>query len=114
MKTGEHAWMMANADTPREIAEHADLRGVDLGRTGVASRAGLLATRTLLFAGEGEGGSPILRAHDKASGAILAEIALPGTQTGLPMTYVWGGRQYVVMSVSGAGPAEIVALALPE
>jgi glucose dehydrogenase len=115
MKTGQHAWMMANADTPRNVAEHPDLRGVNLPRTGIPSRAGLLATKTLLFAGEGEGGSPVLRAHDKATGEILATIALPGSQTGLPMSYVWGGRQYVVMSVGdGRSAAEIVALALPE
>jgi glucose dehydrogenase len=115
MKTGQHAWMIANADTPRDIAEHPGLKGVGIGRTGIASRAGLLATKTLLFAGEGEAGSPVLRAHDKASGRIIAEIVLPGAQTGLPMTYVWGGRQYVVMTVSSRGEAaEIIALALPD
>jgi quinoprotein glucose dehydrogenase len=115
MKTGQHAWMIANADTPEEVAKHPDLKGVALGRTGIASRAGLLATKTLLFAGEGEGGGPVLRAHDKATGEILAEIALPGAQTGLPMTYVWGGRQYIVLTVSSrALAAEIVALALPD
>jgi glucose dehydrogenase len=115
MKTGQHAWMMANADTPKSVTDNPAVRGVAVPRTGIASRAGLLATRTLLFAGEGEGGSPVFRAHDKATGEILAEIALPGAQTGLPMTYVWGGRQYVVMAVGdGRSPAEIVALALPE
>ncbi len=115
MKTGQHAWMMANADTPKVVAEHPALQGMAIPRTGVASRAGLLATRTLLFAGEGEGGSPVFRAHDKATGKILAEIALPATQTGLPMTYVWRGKQYVVMSVGDPRtPASLVALALPD
>ena len=115
MTTGQHAWMIANADTPEYVAEHPDLKGVNIPRTGIPSRAGLLTTKTLLFAGEGEGGSPVLRAHDKATGQILAAIPLPGSQTGLPMTYVWGGRQYVVMSISdGRAPAEIVALALPD
>ena len=117
MKTGRHAWMMANADTPKAVAEHPDLQGVKLERTGIASRAGLLATSTLLFAGEGEGGSPVLRAHDKATGQIVATVALPGAQTGLPMTYVWGGRQYVVVAVAAGvvgGAAEVVALALPD
>ncbi len=114
MTSGQHAWMIANADTPKAVKDNPTLRGVDVGRTGIASRAGLLATKTLLFAGEGEGGSAVLRAHDKATGAILAEIALPGTQVGLPMTYVWGGRQYIVMSVGdGRAAAEIVALSLP-
>jgi quinoprotein glucose dehydrogenase len=115
LTTGQHAWMMANADTPEAIRNHPALKGIDLPRTGIATRAGLLATPTLLFAGEGAGGSPVLRAHDKATGKILAEIRLPGSQTGLPMSYVWNGKQYVVMSVSdGTTAAEIVALALPK
>lgn len=115
MKSGAHAWMMANADTPAAVRDNPALAGVDLPRTGVASRAGLLVTRALLFAGEGASGSPVFRAHDKATGEILAQVALPGTQTGLPMTYVWQGRQYIVMAVAGSagGASELVALALP-
>ena len=115
MTTGQHAWMMANADTPKAIADHPDLKGLTIPRTGVVTRAGLLATATLLFAGEGIGGSAVLRAHDKATGEILATLPLPATQTGLPMTYVWGGRQYIVMAVGdGVTPSEIVALAVPD
>ena len=56
----------------------------------------------------------MFRAHDKATGKILAQIALPASQTGLPMTYVWGGRQFIVMAIGdGDNPSEIVALALP-
>ncbi len=114
MKSGDHAWMMANADTPRQIATNPALAGVTLPRTGVVSRAGLLATKTLLFAGEGMQGSAVFRAHDKATGAIVAEIPLPGTQTGLPMTYVLRGKQYIVMAVASPGGAEIIALALAQ
>ncbi len=116
MKTGQHAWMMANADTPANIRDNPALKDLAIPRTGVASRAGLLVTRTLLFAGEGASGSPVFRAHDKASGAILAEIALPGAQTGLPMTYVVRGKQYVVVATAGGGgrAADLVALALPD
>ena len=60
------------------------------------------------------GGDPVFRAHDKATGEILAEIEIPGTQTGLPMTYMHEGKQYIVMAVAVPdGPAELVALALP-
>lgn len=115
LKTGQHAWMMANADTPRRIADNPALKGVTLPRTGIATQAGLLVTKTLLFAGEGDGGSPVFRAHDKATGRILAELALPASQVGLPMTYVWKGRQFVVMAVGDREhPAEILALALPD
>ena len=56
----------------------------------------------------------MLRAHDKQTGEILAEIELPGTQTGQPFTYEHNGKQYIAMVVSGRGtPAELVAYALP-
>ena len=114
LKTGEHAWMIANGDTPPEVAERLNLDPAMIPRTGKASRAGLLVTRTLLFAGEGLSGDPVFRAHDKTTGEILAELEIPGTQTGLPMTYMHEGRQFVVFAVSPEGaPAEIVAFALP-
>ena len=114
LTTGEHAWMIANGDTRPSVAEALGLDLADLPRTGKASRAGLLVTRTLLFAGEGLSGDPILRAHDKATGEIIAELELPNTQGGLPMSYMHEGRQYVLVAVGGGGePAEIVAFALP-
>lgn len=117
MNSGEHVWMMANADTPERVANHPALEGVDIPRTGVPTRAGLVLTSTLLFAGEGGGGqgaSPIFRAYDKQTGEIVAEIDLPNVQTGQPMTYEHDGTQYIAMFVSGSGgPTELVALALP-
>lgn len=114
MNEGEIVWQMANADTPDRIANNPALEGVDLPRTGIETKSGILLTKTLLFAGEGVGGGPTLRAHNKETGEIIAEIELPNTQTGVPMTYEHNGKQYLVMTVSGGGtPAEIIALALP-
>jgi quinoprotein glucose dehydrogenase len=115
LKTGEHLWMIPNGDTPAAIREHPALRGLHLPRTGKPTRGGTLVTRTLLFAGEGWGGDPWLRAIDKATGQILHEIELPGTQNGHPITYEVDGRQFIVLSVGGPDQApEIVALALRE
>ena len=115
LTTGEHAWMIANGDTPSHVAEALGLDPADLPRTGKASRAGLMVTRTLLFAGESMSGDPILRAHDKATGEIIAELELPNAQGGLPMSYMHEGKQYVLVAVGGGGePAEIVAFALPD
>ena len=112
---GSKAWMVANGDTPEHVVERLEVDPELIPRTGKVSRAGLLVTRTLLFAGEGATGDPILRALDKATGATIAEIELPNAQVGLPMTYMHEGQQYVVLSVGGGGePAELVALALPE
>jgi glucose dehydrogenase len=115
LTTGEHVWQVANAATPKEVAEHPALAFLDLAYTGVSSRAGLLVTPTAVFAGEGISGGPLLHVMDKATGVTMALIDLPGPQTGLPMTYVHEGRQYIVMAVSiPGGAAELVALALPE
>jgi len=114
LKKGELAWVVPNGDTPEGLAERLEMDPEDIPRTGKVSRAGLLVTKTLVFAGEGASGSPVLRALDKATGATIAEIELPNAQVGLPMTYGHEGRQYVVVSVGGGGqPAELIALALP-
>jgi quinoprotein glucose dehydrogenase len=115
MNTGEHLWVQANGDTPDEIRNHPALKGVDLPRTGSNSRAGIVVTKTLVLAGEGWGGQPFFRAYDKQTGEIVATFELPSVQTGIPMTYMHEGKQYIVMSVgSPAHPAELVALSLPE
>jgi quinoprotein glucose dehydrogenase len=59
-------------------------------------------------------GGTKLRAHDKATGAILHEFTLPANQSGVPMTYAVDGRQYIVVAVGARGlPGELVALTLP-
>ena len=114
LESGEHQWMIANGDTPDHIASNPALTGVDLPRTGKATRAGILVTDTLLFAGEGFGGDPVFRAHRKDDGVIVAEITLPATQASPPSTYRVNGRQFIVMTVAdGESPAELIALALP-
>ena len=117
MNTGDHLWMIANADTPDNIKNHRLLEGVDIPRTGIPTRAGVLLTKELLFVAEGTGGvgaSPIFRAVDKATGEIVAEIDLPANQGGIPFTYEADGKQYVAMFVtSGSSAAELVAYALP-
>ena len=95
------------------------MKGVQLPRTGRYEHVGLLVTRTLLFAGEGSGlfavppgsGGPMFRAHDKKTGDIVSEFKLPANQSGIPMTYLAGGKQYIVVAVGAVGtPAEFVAL----
>ncbi len=121
LNAGEIAWQVPNGDAPDYVKNHPALEGIDVGRTGRPDRGGLLVTGTLLFAGEGGGmfaafgsGGNKFRAHDKATGEIVAEIELPANQTGLPMTYMHEGRQYIVVAVGARRhPAELVALALP-
>ena len=61
-----------------------------------------------------------LHAYDAATGRVLWRGRLPGGAQATPMTYVWKGRQYVLIasgrhSKSGAKAADqVVAFALPE
>jgi quinoprotein glucose dehydrogenase len=113
LKAGTIAWQVPNGDTPPSLRNHPLLKGVTLPRTGSRSRAGLLATKTLLFAGEGWGGQPYFRALDKQTGATIWETQLPGVQTGLPVTYLYQGRQYIAFTVGEQDrvPAMLVAYA---
>ena len=41
-------------------------------------------------------------------------MELPGNETGLPMTFMAGGKQFIVVAVGARNfPAELVALSLP-
>jgi quinoprotein glucose dehydrogenase len=120
LNSGNHVWMVPNTDTPEWARNNPALLGMTLPRTGSFDQVGLLVTKTLLFAGEGSGlwraggGGNKLRAHDKASGAILHEFTLPANQSGVPMTYEVDGRQFIVVAVGAKGlPGELVALSLP-
>ena len=46
---------------------------------------------------------PHLWVHDKTMGAMHAEIPPPQNATGSPITYMAGGKQYLVFPVGG-GP----------
>ena len=100
------------------------LRHLDLPPLGQAGRAVPLVTKTLLFLAEGAkgmigvpdwaGGSGF-RAFDKATGEVVWRTDLPAGATGAPMTYLHGGKQYLVVPLGGRGhEGELVALALPD
>ena len=114
MNRGELLWQIPNGPTPDDVANNPALAGLDVPPTGTPTRAPTLVTESLLFSAPGWGAQPLFRAHDKATGEVLAEIELPGAVGGLPMTYMIDGRQFIVMAVSGERGAEFVALALPD
>jgi quinoprotein glucose dehydrogenase len=112
LKTGDRLWMVPHGNTPELIKKNPRLQGVEIPNTGAQTfGTGLLVTSTLLFGGEG-GTTPVLRAWDKKTGAVVAEIALPGPTTGFPVTYTKGGRQYIAVAARVGDAVEIVALAL--
>ena len=130
LNTGEHAWMRPVGNGPRN---HPALEDLDLPALGWDRRTFPLLTESLLFAAQmgivadrkvsdrgnamtydSESNEAFLRAFDPDTGALLAEIPLPGNATGNPMTYMTGGRQYIAVPIGGASErAELVVLALP-
>jgi quinoprotein glucose dehydrogenase len=56
---------------------------------------------------------PHLWVYDKTNGEMLAEMELPANATGAPMTYMAGGKQFIVFPVGG-GPLveELIAVGL--
>lgn len=57
--------------------------------------------------------SPKFRAFDKRTGEMVWEKELPFGPAAAPMTYMAGGKQYVVLAIGTGINAELVAYALP-
>ena len=115
LDTGEIAWQVANGVGPKN---HPLLRGLELPDLGEPGNApGLLLTKTLIFHGHRAGwqGPSSLRALDKATGTVIAEHELAGTHlVAPPMTYLAGGKQFVVVaSGNGREPGRLTAFRLP-
>jgi quinoprotein glucose dehydrogenase len=119
LNTGEHVWMRPNGATPDYVKRHPALKGIDLGETGHPEHSPILVTKTLLFTADGAGmfavppgaGGPMFRALDKRTGKLLHEMKLPANVTGIPMTYMLDGVQYLVMAIGAPGvPAELIAM----
>jgi quinoprotein glucose dehydrogenase len=121
MNNGEIVWQVAHGETPDSVRNHPALKGVAIPRTGRPGRIGTLVTKSLVIAGEGgfftlpDGRrGAMLRAYDKATGADAGAIYMPAPQTGSPMTYTLGGKQYIVLAISGGNySGELVAFKLP-
>ena len=121
LDSGEILWQVAHGETPDKIRDSPLLKGLDLPRTGRPGIIGVLTTKTLVIAGEagvftdaaGHKGA-LLRAYDKATGRDAGAVPMPSGQTGSPMTYMFDGKQYIVVAVGGLGvPGELLAFRLP-
>ena len=119
LSRGEIAWQVAHGDTPDNIRNNPALQGLNIPRTGQPGQVATLVTKSLLIAGEpsfstaGHARGALLRAYDKATGADAGSVLMPAPQTGSPMSYMLGGRQYLVVAIGGAGyPGELVAYRL--
>jgi quinoprotein glucose dehydrogenase len=118
---GDILWQIAHGETPDNIRNNPELKGLTIPRTGRPGLIGPLATKTLVICGEagvfttpsGARGA-MLRAYDKATGKEVGAVYMPAPQSGSPMTYLLNGEQYLVLAISGANySGELVAYKLP-
>ena len=130
LNKGVIAWQVPIGDGPRN---HPLLKDLGLGPLGNGTRGSPLVTSTLLFVSQFSGGlgratglpvggrpltemapeTPKFRAFDKSTGELVWEKELPLGPAAAAMTYMVGGKQYIVLAVGGALDAELIAYALP-
>ena len=125
LNTGEHVWQIPFGRGP---TDHPALKGLGLGPLGsvysdVVAEGGILVTKTLLVtyiakrddSGDRTAAGSLLRAYDKATGAMLGEVDVPARLHGAPMAYLHEGRQYIAAAAGGRrDDAELIAFALPK
>jgi quinoprotein glucose dehydrogenase len=120
---GEIMWQVPHGDTPDNVRNHPALKGLNIPKTGQAgtSGVGLMVTKTLVVMGDSQitttpehPRGAMLRAYDKATGKEVGAVYMPAPQSGSPMTYMWQGKQYIVVAVGGGNySGEYIAFTLP-
>jgi quinoprotein glucose dehydrogenase len=121
LEKGVVKWRTPHGDTPDIVRNHPLLKGMTIPKTGQSGSVGLVITKTLVILGdpqftttEAHRRGAMLRAYDKVTGKEVGAVFMPAPQSGSPMTYMLGGKQYIVVAVSG-GPysGEYIAFSLP-
>ena len=120
LKNGTKMWETAHGETPDWIRNHRLLKGITIPRTGQTAILGVMTTKSLVVCGDGgvftdETGrrAARLRAYDKMTGAEVGAVVMDQPQTGAPMTYMFNGRQHIVVANGGFDGAELTAYRLP-
>src|SRR5712691_11376818 len=118
---GDLMWQVPHGDTPDVVRNHPMLKDMNIPKTGQQGSVGLFVTKTLVVLGDPSVTTTpehprgaMLRAYDKQTGAQVGAVWMPAPQSGSPMTYMAGGKQYIVVSVSGGNySGEYLAFSLP-
>jgi len=122
LDSGTILWQVAHGETPDYIRGSPALKGVALARTGQASfNIGTLVTKDLVIAGDSavtttpdHPRGAMLRAYDQRTGKEVGHVLMPAGQSGSPMTFMVGGKQYIMVAVSGGSySGEYICYTLP-
>ena len=120
---GEIVWQVPHGDTPDNVRNHPALRGLNIPKTGQVATGGIgsVVTKTLVVMGDPQVTAPpgrprgaMLRGYDKATGREVGALFMAAPESGSPMTYMAGGKQYIVVAISGGSySGEYLAFTLP-
>ncbi len=122
LDSGTILWQVAHGETPDYIRGSPALKGIALARTGQASfNIGTLVTKDLVIAGDSavtttpdHPRGAMLRAYDQKTGKEVGHVLMPAGQSGSPMTFMVGGKQYIMVAVSGGNySGEYICYTLP-
>jgi quinoprotein glucose dehydrogenase len=121
LRKGELKWQVPHGDTPDNVRNHPKLKGLNIPKTGQGGSVGVLVTKTLVIAGDplvtttpNHPRGAMMRAYNKETGQEVGAVWMPAQVSGSPMTYRIGGRQFIVIAVSGGNySGEYIAFALP-
>ena len=110
LNAGTIKWQIPAGDDPVTLA-----RGGPPNTGGLGARNGMIVTKAgIVFLAGGDGK---LRAYDEDNGRVLWTGTLPGSSSGIPVSYEAKGRQYVVFSslprVAGRGGDRGLGAVLP-
>jgi quinoprotein glucose dehydrogenase len=112
LNTGEYRWRVP-------LGEYPELAALGLRDTGSENYGGPIVTAGGLVVIGATIYDRKIRAFDSATGKLLWQGALPFAGTATPITYMAGGRQFIVIATSGQRDARAakgsayVAFALP-
>ena len=110
LNEGTIKWQTPFGDDKR-LRAHPALKGVALpARLGAPGVQGAIVTKGgLLFVG---GGDAAFHAVDTETGEDLWSYPLPRRTSGTPMTYSFGGKQYIVIATGSGADAVLMAFSL--
>ena len=122
LSKGDLKWQVPHGDTPDVVRNHPKLKGLTIPKTGQGGSVGVLVTKTLVIAADPQVTTTpehprgaMMRAYDKQTGKEVGAVWMPAPVSGSPMTYRVGGRQFIVIAVSGGNySGEYLAFSLPE
>ena len=95
LKTGQFAWRIPFGEYPELVAQGITNTGSESYGGGVATASGLLLIGATDFDRK-------MHAFESKTGKLLWETVLPYAGNATPLTYMAGGKQYVVIAASTA------------